>query len=177
MLNKLGIVGKLGVLIIVGIAGAIVVAASSLYQLRATMGEDRKVVVRQLVEAATSIAEFHHKRAESGAITDDDAKEQAKIAIRALRYGNGNYLFAYDSKGFIQINGGDPKREGLNRLGDHDPAGTFYGREMIERAMAGGGYTSYLSARSGSERTLPKISYSQYFAPWDWVICTGGLCR
>jgi methyl-accepting chemotaxis protein len=173
MLNKLRIAGKLGLLIALGITGAIVLAVFSLYQLRATMMEDRKVVVRQLVEAATSVADFYQKQVATGALTDEAARELAKTNIRALRYGDGNYLFVYDSKGIVQIHGGDRKREGLNRMGDQDPAGTFYGREMIERALAGGGYTSYLSAGKGSERTLPKISYSNHFKPWDWVVGTG----
>ena len=172
MLNRLRIAGKLGVLIAVGIVGAVILAVFSLYQLHATMIEDRKVVVRQMVEAATSIADFYRKQSESGALTDEAAKEQAKTNIRALRYGDGNYVFVYNSAGIVQIHA-DRKREGLDRMGDQDPAGTFYGREMVERALAGGGYTRYLSAGKGSERTLPKISYSSHFKPWDWVIGTG----
>ena len=172
MLNKLRIAGKLGVLIAVGIAGTIVLAVFSLYQLHSTMIEDRKVVVRQMVEAGSSIADFYRKQAESGALTNEAAMEQAKNNIRALRYGDGNYLFVYNSAGIVQVHA-DRKREGLNRMGDQDPAGTFYGREMVEKALAGGGYTRYLSAGKGTERTLPKISYSSHFKPWDWVIGTG----
>jgi len=174
MLKTLKIAGKLGILIAVGVIGAATLAGFSLYQLRTTMLDDRKVVVRQMVEAATSLADYYHQQAESGALTDEAAREQAKTAIRAIHYGDGNYLFAYDSKGIIQINGGSRAKEGVNRLSDTDPAGTPFARQMIERALAGGGYTAYLSARGGSDtRALPKISYSSHFKPWDWVIATG----
>ncbi|WP_161539597.1 methyl-accepting chemotaxis protein [Paramagnetospirillum kuznetsovii] len=163
----------MSVLIAVGMVGTIVLAIFSLAQLRGTMLEDRKLVVRQMVEAANTLAGHYRQLAESGALTEDVAKDQAKAAIRAIRYGDGNYLFAYDSTGLIQINGGDKTKEGHNRIDDKDPGGKAYAREMIRQALAGGGYTEYLSARKGNDRTLPKISYSSHYKPWDWVIATG----
>jgi methyl-accepting chemotaxis protein len=173
MLDKLRIAGKLGVLIAVGIAGTAIVAAFSLYQLRTTMLEDRKLVVRQMVEASLSIADLYHKQVESGTLTDAAAQDQAKTVIRAIRYGGGSYVFAYDSKGIVRINGGDKTKEGQSRVGETDPSGKPFAQEMIDKALAGGGYTEYLSARSGKDRNLPKISYSQHFKAWDWVIATG----
>jgi len=173
MFDRLRIAGKLGLLIALGIFVALVLAAYSLYQLRTTMVEERKVVVRQMVEAGIGITDYYHKQAESGALSDETAQELAKATLRAFRYGNGNYLFAYDSQGVIRMNGGDKAKEGLNRMQDKDPAGKPFAREMIDHALAGGGYTSYLSARSGNDRTLPKISYSSHFKPWDWIIATG----
>ena len=173
MLSRLRIAGKLGILIALGVVVAVVLAAFSLYQLRATMIEDRKVAVRQVVEAAVSIADFYRKQSESGVLADAVAQEQAKNAIRAIRFGDGNYAFAYDSKGIVQINGGNKAKEGIDRMGETDPAGTPYARLMIERALAGGGFTAYLSAKSGNERTLPKISYSSHQKAWDWIIAAG----
>ena len=173
MLGRFRIAGKLGVLIAFGIVIAVALSAFALYQLRATMIEDRKVAVRLVVETALSIAVYHYKMAEAGTLGEDEAQERAKAAIRALRFGDGNYIFVYDSHGVIRINGGSPAKEGLNRMGDTDPAGVPYGRLMIERALAGGGYTAYLSSHGGAERVLPKISYSTWFKPWDWVVAAG----
>jgi methyl-accepting chemotaxis protein len=164
---------KLIILVGLGIFVTIVTSAVSLFQLKATMIEDRKTALRQVVEAATSVAIAFHQQAQSGALTDAAAQEQARDVIRAIRYDGKNYIFAYDSKGFVRINGGNKDKEGLNRMEDKDPAGKYYGREMIDQALAGGGFTSYLSGKGGNDRTLPKISYSTHFKPWDWVIASG----
>jgi methyl-accepting chemotaxis protein len=136
------------------------------------MVEDRKVVVRQTVDGAMSIAKYYYDQAAKGTLPEDQAKDLAKNALRAFRYGDGNYLFVYNKEGIVQVHA-DRAREGLNRMGETDPEGTPYGRLLVENALAGGGYTHYLSAGKGTERTKPKISYSTYFQPWDWVIGTG----
>ncbi len=177
MLSHLRISRKLWALMSVGIVGVLVLAAFSLYQLRSSMIEDRKVMVQQMVEAAIGVASFYQQQAEKGALPADEARERAKAGIRAMRFGGGNYLFAYDSTGLTQVHGGNRAKEGENRVGETDPTGKHYAREMIDKALAGGGYTSYLSSRQSSgdraSRTLPKISYSNHFKPWDWIVGTG----
>ncbi len=163
---------KLSALILTGVVGMILLAVFGLSQLHSAMLEDRKVVVRQTVEAATSIARYYYDQTTTGALSEDQAKDLAKNALRAFRYGDGNYLFVYNKDGIVQMHA-DRSREGMNRMGETDPAGTPYGRLLVENALAGGGYTHYLSAGKGTERTLPKISYSTYFQPWNWVIGTG----
>ena len=136
MLGRLRIAGKLGVLIAFGVAIAVALVVFSLVQLRTTMIEDRKVAMRMVVEAAASIVDHYYKQAAAGALTEAEAREQAKAAIRAVRFGGGNYLFIYDRSGIILAHGLNRAKEGLNRMGDTDPAGTPYGRLMIERALA-----------------------------------------
>ena len=173
MLSRLRIAGKLGVLIAFGVVVAIALAVFALYQMRTTMIEDRKVAVRMVVETAVSVVDHHYKQVAAGVLSEAEAREQAKAAIRAIRFGGGNYLFIYDRSGTILAHGLNRAKEGANRMNDVDPAGTPFGRLMIERALAGGGYTNYLSSHSSTDRTLPKISYSTHFKPWDWIVIGG----
>ncbi|MEI6558676.1 MAG: methyl-accepting chemotaxis protein [Rhodospirillaceae bacterium] len=172
-MSRLRIAGKLGVLIAFGVFVAIALAVFALYQIRTTMVEDRKMAVRQVVETAVSIVDSYYRQAAVGTISDTEARERAKGVVRAIRFGGGNYMFIYDSSGQIRVHGGNQSKEGVNRMGDTDPTGVPYGRLMIERALAGGGFTGYLSSHSSTDRTLPKISYSTYFKPWDWVVAAG----
>ena len=173
MLSRLRIAGKLGVLIAFGAVVAIAVAVFALYQIRTTMIEDRKVAVRLVVETAVSVVDHYYRQAAAGTLSETEAQERAKAAIRAVRFGGGNYLFIYDRSGTILAHGLNRAKEGANRMNDVDPAGTPFGRLMIERALAGGGYTEYLSSHSSTDRTLPKISYSTHFKPWDWIVIGG----
>ena len=173
MLSRLRIAGKLGVLIAFGVVVAIALAVFALYQVRTTMIEDRKVSVRLVVETAVSVVDHYYRQVAAGTLSEAEASERAKAAVRAIRFGGGNFMFIYDSTGLIRVHCGNRSKEGINRMGDTDPAGVPYGRLMIERALAGGGYTNYLSSHSSTDRTLPKISYSTYFKPWDWIVAAG----
>ena len=37
----------------------------------------------------------------------------------------------------------------------------------------GGGYVDYVFPKEGETESSPKRSYSEYFAPFDWVVGTG----
>ncbi|MGE5518112.1 MAG: cache domain-containing protein [Bacteroidota bacterium] len=93
MLDNIRITKKLLSLVMFGIASVIVVTIYSLVHLKGVMIEDRKSAVRQVVQSTVSVAAHYHKLAQSGVLSEQDAKEQARAAIRAIRYGNGEYMF------------------------------------------------------------------------------------
>ena len=44
--------------------------------------------------SAIAVLDAHRKLAETGAMSEDDAKQRALVVIRNMRYGNGDYFFA-----------------------------------------------------------------------------------
>jgi methyl-accepting chemotaxis protein len=174
MLDNIRITKKLLSLVVFGIVSVVVVTVYSLTHLKQVMIEDRKTAVRQVVESSVSIAAHYHKLAQSGALSEQDAKEQARAAIRATRYGNGDYMFIYNVNGITEVHGTRKELEGKQRIDEKDADGFAFYRHQLANAAAGGGFTTYRFTKAGGGTALyAKISYEAPFAPWDWVIASG----
>ena len=142
--------------------------------LRSEITNDRKIAVRQIVEAAYSIATHYGKLAESGTLSNDEAKNQAREALRSLHYDGKNYVFITNVNGFCELL--DVKRglEGKSRTAETDADGVPFIRLMIESAQQGGGFVAYRFIKAGGDGTIyPKVSYSLLYQPWGWVISSG----
>jgi len=174
LLNNVKIAWKLSFLLGICVIVVCALEGYSIVDSRDTMVSDRKLAIRQVVEAAVSVADYYHAQALSGAMTDEAAKEQAGNALRAFRYDNGNYLYVYNANGITEIHGTRKELEGKYRLDEKDKAGKMFIREQLSKSAAGGGFTSYRFTKSGSGDTLfEKISYDKPFSPWNWSVGGG----
>ena len=100
----------------------------SMYQLRDSMMHERKDSLQRLVEAAHSITYTHYTRALIGELTMEEAKEKVRNNIRAMRYGQGGYLFVVDTDGIMQAHPVFPDLENKNQSNMTD----LYGHRIIE---------------------------------------------
>jgi methyl-accepting chemotaxis protein len=160
-------------LLLVVMLGMILVAGACLLSLWQTLMNGRELTVRQAVEAGVSVAAHYHGLAAKGQMDDATARELAKGALRDIRFGHNDFLFVYRIDGVMQVVGPFPQLEGKQRIGEKDPDGVSYVKNIIDAAGAGGGYSSYRFPRTSGGPPLPKISYSAPFAPWEWVIASG----
>ncbi|OGT97415.1 MAG: chemotaxis protein [Geobacteraceae bacterium GWC2_48_7] len=126
------------------------------------------------VELAVSILKRVNERHEKGELSLEAAKLMGADIIRNLNFGNNGYIWADTSSGINVAMLGKAEIEGKNRNDQQDVKGKYFMREIIKIGMQpGGGYTDYWFPRPGSDKPLPKRSYSLYFKPFDWVIGTG----
>ncbi len=132
----------------------------------------RSELLQYQVQAAMSLLDPLQKKVEAGEMTLDDAKREGRELLLSIRYGANEYMAATDTKGVYQAHP-NPKIQGENRWDVHDENGVYISREVIARALEGGGYTSYVYPRVKGDVGIPKYAYSAYFKPWDWVIFTG----
>jgi len=126
------------------------------------------------VDIAYSLVEQIYNQQVAGDLTEDVAKMVAANYVRDLRYDDGNGYFWIDtSKGDnVVLLGRDT--EGTNRYNAVDPNGVYYIQEIINAGLQdGGGYAYFSFAKPNETEPLPKMSYSLYFEPYDWVIGTG----
>ena len=152
----------------------LVMALVNLLEVRQTLTAERQAAVKQATEEAVSLADHYRKQAESGAMSDADAKAAAIGAIRGLHFGQGGYIYAYDGEGVIVLHGARKELEGRNQHDAKDPNGVFFAREQLARAKAGGGFTHYTFTKlNQGDALFPKISYDLWFAPWGWSIGNG----
>lgn len=125
------------------------------------------------VEIAISMMAGLDRLEGAGQIPRGAARAVGVSLLRTLRYTPDGYFFADDPRGNNVVNLGRPT-EGQNRIGARDEKGFPYMQTIIERGLAGGGFTDYSMPRAGEgSQQHPKRSYSQYYKPQDLVIGTG----
>ncbi|WP_448192823.1 methyl-accepting chemotaxis protein [Azospirillum sp. sgz301742] len=174
MLSRLKIRTKILLMIGAVLTGMALGSCVALYNLRAAIVAEKETQVRNLVQAAVSVAASLQARAAKGEISEEQARAQALATLRPLRYGPLNdYVFVYQMDGTSLAIGPRPQDEGKPRMDALDAAGKPYIRAMIEAARAGGGFVSYVVARQGFDGPQPKLSYAAPFAPWGWMLGTG----
>ena len=136
--------------------------------------EDVKTKLKHETEEAMSICAFMYNRYEAGQMTLDQAKKESADIIRDLRYDDGNGYFWVDTSEGINVVLLGRDTEGQSRWDNTDSQGNKYIQMMIENGMQeGGGYTELLFAKPNETEELPKINYTAYYEPFDWVMGTG----
>ncbi len=136
--------------------------------------DDVKTKLKHETEEAMSICAVMYGRYEKGEMTLPQAQKEAADIIRELRYDDGNGYFWVDtSKGVnVVLLGRDT--EGQSRWDATDSSGNKFIQKMIENGLQeGGGYTELMFAKPNETEELPKINYTAYYEPFDWVMGTG----
>ena len=146
---------------------------------RNQLTEDIYAELKNETQEAMSIAQFYYNKYQAGEISEEEAKTAAANIIRDLRYKDGDGYFWIDtSKGInVVLLGRDT--EGQSRwdasyVDEKDGSTRYYIQEMISNGLqSGGGYTELMFAKPNETTPLPKVNYTAYFEPFDWVMGTG----
>ncbi len=169
---KWSIAHRLGVLAAIAVLATLAVSAVQLGTLRTSIYAERQKALTAQVQAAVSIVSGFAAQAASGKLSEKEAQEQAKAALRSIRYGQDDYIFVHTEAGVTVVH---PKREleGKNRWDEKDGNGVYQVRSLIEAGQKGGGFVAYSIPRASSDVPAPKLSYCMRFAPWGWIVGTG----
>jgi methyl-accepting chemotaxis protein len=135
--------------------------------------EDRKAKLIELTQTSRGVLTYYHQLATSGVLPETAAQEQAKAAVRGLRFGKDDYFFVYGFDGVNKVLGPKPQLEGQSLLELKDSEGVPFVANLIDAAKGGGGFIAYRFPKTGSDQPLPKLSYALPFQPWGWIIGTG----
>lgn len=117
----------------------------------------------------------YYERSQNGELTEEEAQEMAKEAVRAMRYKD-------DGSGYLWIDGTDyilimhpilPEQEGTDRYYLADQNGVMITQNMVATAKAGGGYNEFYFTKPDGVTDAPMIAYCELFEPWKWVVSTG----
>ena len=173
MLKRLKIQHRIAGVILLMTLGVVAIMAVSLVEQRRTLLEDRQTTVKEEVLTALGMINAYAERVKKGELSLEQAQRQVHDDIHQMRYGNGDYFFAYNLDGIAMIQPGNPKMEGQSGLGLVDPDGVKLVVELIAAAKAGGGDLADRMPRAGSDVPLPKISYAALVPDWNWMIGTG----
>jgi methyl-accepting chemotaxis protein len=158
--------------------GLLGIALLSAVETRSTMLAERKAGMVNLVDAAQNVVNGYYAQSQAGKLNEADAQREALARLATMRYGDAGYLFVIDSKPVVLMHPTLPQMVG-KLVGDFkDPDGKLLYMSVLDSAKATGrGFAEYRGRLPGSETALPKVSYVERFAPWDWYITSGVFVR
>jgi len=139
-----------------------------------SMRTDMSTKTRELVESAVSLIASYQAQAQAGSLSEDQAKRQALLAVKALRYGHNDYFWVNDMAPTMLMHPIKPELDGRDISQTRDPNGKALFVEMVKVVQAQGeGQVDYMWARTSGGTPVPKISYVKGFTPWGWVVGSG----
>ncbi|QQR69601.1 MAG: cache domain-containing protein [Alphaproteobacteria bacterium] len=173
MLHNLRIGTRLAIIVGVMALGMIGICAFALQTERASMINEHKDMLRNLVEQAHSTVAAYQKAAEKGELTEAEAQKRALATIASMRYDGTNYIWVNDMQG-VFLSHVKPELVGKNYYEAKDPNGFPYMQHFVEVVQKDkNGYVPYQWERDKGKPLVDKLSYVQSFDAWNWVIGTG----
>lgn len=140
-----------------------------------TMYEGYYREIKSQVQSCINILKYYYEESQSGAMTEAEAKNLAKEEIRNMRYrdDDSGYMWIDHTNYDLVMHPILPEQEGDNRFDLTDQNGVKIIQEVMKAAEAGGGYCEFYFTKADGVTVAPKISYSEMFEEWDWVVTTG----
>ncbi|MDM0104084.1 methyl-accepting chemotaxis protein [Variovorax sp. J22R24] len=170
----MSIARKLGVLVCGAIIGVAALTALFLHSEQKLIMEERQAGVRQAVETAHGLLTYYHGLAQSGALSEAQAKAQAMQTLRGLRYSGNEYFWINDMEPRMVMHPISPKLDNQDLSGNKDSSGKALFVEFVKTVKASeAGFVAYEWAKPGSEKPVPKVSYVKGFKPWGWIVGSG----
>ncbi|NVD96443.1 methyl-accepting chemotaxis protein [Massilia sp. BJB1822] len=143
-------------------------------QMRNVRIEERKNDLADVADVGLSVLKLYGDKAQSGAMSKEDAQAQARASIKAMRFGKDGYLSIVGTDGIALMNPFKPENDGKNLLDFKDPKGNYLYRDITNVAKGeGSGFVSYWWARPNATEPSPKLSRVATYKPWEWALVTG----
>lgn len=139
------------------------------------MNQGYNTEIKSEVQSSIAVIEYYYNRFKAGELTEEQAKTEAKEAVRKMRYRD-------DNSGYMWIDASDyslvmhpilPQNEGQNRYTLQDQNGVMIIQEIMKTANNGGGYNQFYFTKADGVTVALKVAYSQKFEPWGWIVTTG----
>jgi methyl-accepting chemotaxis protein len=149
-------------------------------QMRELIVEQKKDKLKELVTFASRIVTNYHTEMEMGRLDEVKAKSRAIWEVDDLRFGadGEDHFIILSTDGTVQAYPYLTSLVGKNVLNEEDETGRKIFAEFIE--IATGAETDedkFINHKAKykfeTERIVDKISYVEYFEPWQLIITTG----
>jgi methyl-accepting chemotaxis protein len=168
----LSVTQRLALIVALLVLTIIAVVAVESVSFRESMVQERKDKISDMVVSVIALIKRYDEQVTAGKMTLPQAQDAVKLAVRAMRWGEGNYYGIYQLDGVTLVHG-NPKFEGVNRMDAVDPQGNHVVADVINAAKRGGAYIQTLVPRAGQDIPVRKLSYAALYEPWQWALQTG----
>ncbi len=175
MLGNLRIGKKILSLVLLTVIGFCGVLAAGRSVIADHMMEERRAKLVDLTDAAIAVIDRYNVAIKDGRMTEAAAKAAAYAEVRAMRFDNDNYIYAYTLDGVRRAYAPAPDSENKKSYIDaKDDNGIFFIREFVEGVKRQGTvFLTYQRVRPGGSVPVDKLSIAKGYAPWDLYVGTG----
>ena len=139
--------------------------------------EERKVALAFATDVGMSTVKEYAALAASGALSVEEAQQQALKRLKSMRYGKDGYYTVIDSHPKMLMHPIKAELIGKDLSDFKDTNGTYLYREVATIAKGSGeGWVEYVWPKPGhpdQQQVFPKGAYVLTYKPWDWTFMTG----
>jgi len=142
-------------------------------QYRLAMVDERKKELKDILTLTEETLRNNYKKALSAGNGKKASLNLALTGLRKFRYGNDDYVFAYNSAAMVVAHP-DPKLDNTDFSQLHDLKGKLFLPQMIKLGLENGdGYCSYWWNRLDHKSASEKLTYVRYLPDLDLHLATG----
>ena len=135
---------------------------------------EKRIASRTRVETAYSILENYGRMESAGLLTRQEAQDQAKAAVKLVRYDGQNYYWINDMGPRMIMHPFKPELDGKDLTHNKDPNGKALFIDMVQVVRTSEeGFVDYLWPKPGLAKPVPKLSFVKLYKPWGWIIGSG----
>jgi len=161
-------------IVVIAAVGLGAVGGVALNYLYDAMLASRALKTQHIVQVGTTLLGFYAGEAKAGRMTETEAQHAAMLAVKALRYGDNEYLWINDLQPRVLMHPMKPELDGQDVSALKDPTGKALFVEFANTVKkSGAGFVYYLWPKPGASDPVRKVSYVQGFPAWGWVIGSG----
>ncbi len=172
-LTQLPVRRRVLILVVVSLIGLLLISVLCLSQIKQRVIQGRQEKLQSLVTLGVGIINRQYQLAQSGKISEDDAKKAALDELGSLPYEPNGAFYAFKQTGNYIFAPEFPQVVGTNILDFKDSRGALVGQALLAQAQRGGGFDRYWYPKAGEQTPSEKISYAAMFSPWGWVLAVG----
>jgi methyl-accepting chemotaxis protein len=174
-LNHLSLNAKLWLALAVTWLGLLVLGGWAAVESRNTMLSERQNAVQDVVETAYGIVADYAQQVDAQKLTLEQAQQQAKDRLSAMRYPNLGYMLITTAHPVVIMHPVLPDLRNKDVSDYKDVNGKLLFVDMVKaaQAQAGGGFTDYVGRLPNNAGVAHKIAFAKRFAPWDWYLISG----
>ena len=174
LMSKISIKVKLSLITVVVMLAVIANLTFNLNQQWKNLYEIKLAEVTRITEVAFSILEEQNRLVADNKLTKEQAIENAKNAIRALRYGDNDYFFMFNDDYYLVVQPIKPSLENTSQVNLTDSEGFRFIKQLVDESVAtGSSMIEYLWPKPGSAEPIKKISYAKYLSELNLGVATG----
>ncbi len=135
---------------------------------------DKEEGVQQVVQSAWGVIDHYAQLAQKGEMPLAQAQQEAKEALRHMRFGDDGYFWINDLTPTMVMHPMKPALEGKDLSGIRDPNGKtiFVAFAKVAKAK-GAGFVNYEWPKPGFSKPVPKVSFVKLVPQWGWVVGAG----
>ncbi len=174
LFRKVKISTRLFIMLGLSIVATIFMFLFALISIENLLLGEKEAKLSSLADVGEKVISRYYQSAQTGEMTEEEAKKSAILALDELRYAGKEYYWTIDTNGMMIQHAFAKKLIGTNVLGMKDPNGVklfelmVTGTERQESAKI-----EYMWNRPNATDPSPKMSVVKRFKPWGWIVGTG----